>query len=253
MEVHHHAHTARKKWTHYFWEFLMLFLAVFCGFLAEYQSEHKIEGNREQQFMQSLVKDLKADTANLVKLIQLRIERHMMYDSLSRAFTENSFSDNSSDVYYWGRGITRRQYFFSSDGTMQQLKNSGGLRLVSNRSIADQIMAYDVLDRTISNQQGLEETQLEDYRNLASKIFDGAIFKKMAVFKTGEDATGIFVIDRPSGNPPLKDSSAILLNDVVNKLNYWRAGSNFINHLLNQMKEKATSLIESIQKEYRFK
>ena len=30
MEVHAHSHTARKKWTHYFWEFLMLFLAVFC-------------------------------------------------------------------------------------------------------------------------------------------------------------------------------------------------------------------------------
>ena len=35
MEVHTHsspapggAQTARKKWTHYFWEFLMLFLAV---------------------------------------------------------------------------------------------------------------------------------------------------------------------------------------------------------------------------------
>jgi hypothetical protein len=25
MEVHHHSHTARKKWTHYFWEFIMLF------------------------------------------------------------------------------------------------------------------------------------------------------------------------------------------------------------------------------------
>lgn len=21
MEVHHHSHTARKKWTYYFWEF----------------------------------------------------------------------------------------------------------------------------------------------------------------------------------------------------------------------------------------
>ena len=28
MEVHAHTHTARKKWTHYFWEFLMLFLAT---------------------------------------------------------------------------------------------------------------------------------------------------------------------------------------------------------------------------------
>ena len=39
MEVHAHAHTARKKWTHYLWEFLMLFLAVFCGFsLSIYQT-----------------------------------------------------------------------------------------------------------------------------------------------------------------------------------------------------------------------
>ena len=29
MEVHAHSHTPGKKWTHYFWEFLMLFLAVF--------------------------------------------------------------------------------------------------------------------------------------------------------------------------------------------------------------------------------
>ena len=51
MEVHAHTHTARKKWTHYFWEFLMLFLAVFCGFLAEYQLEHKIEKDREKEYM----------------------------------------------------------------------------------------------------------------------------------------------------------------------------------------------------------
>ena len=63
MEVHAHTHTERKKWTHYFWEFLMLFLAVFCGFLAEYQLEHKIEKNREKQFMVSMIEDLKAGTS----------------------------------------------------------------------------------------------------------------------------------------------------------------------------------------------
>ena len=31
MEVHHHAHhEGKKNWKSYFWEFLMLFLAVFC-------------------------------------------------------------------------------------------------------------------------------------------------------------------------------------------------------------------------------
>ena len=61
MEVHAHSHlasgethTARKKWTHYFWEFLMLFLAVFCGFLAQNQREHMIEGQREKKYAKSL-------------------------------------------------------------------------------------------------------------------------------------------------------------------------------------------------------
>ena len=65
MEVHHHAHTARKKWTHYFWEFLMLFLAVFCGFLAENQREHFVEHQREKKYAASLLEDLKKDTADL--------------------------------------------------------------------------------------------------------------------------------------------------------------------------------------------
>ena len=65
MEVHHHTHPGhhKKKWTDYFWEFLMLFLAVFCGFLAEYQLEHKIERDREKVYMQNMLDDLKADTA----------------------------------------------------------------------------------------------------------------------------------------------------------------------------------------------
>ena len=36
MEVHHHGHVHEtKKWKEYLFQFLMLFLAVFCGFLAE--------------------------------------------------------------------------------------------------------------------------------------------------------------------------------------------------------------------------
>ena len=75
MEVHAHAHTARKKWTHYFWEFLMLFLAVFCGFLAEYQLEHKIEKTREKQLCPSLVEDLKNDTLSLANAIIKNIDK----------------------------------------------------------------------------------------------------------------------------------------------------------------------------------
>src|SRR4030095_6578489 len=77
MEVHTHTHTSdppdsyrdhrgRKKWTHYLWEVLMLFLAVFCGFLAENQREHFVEHRREKKLMESLYEDLKKDTADFI-------------------------------------------------------------------------------------------------------------------------------------------------------------------------------------------
>ncbi|MEO5947207.1 MAG: hypothetical protein ABIP79_10365, partial [Chitinophagaceae bacterium] len=82
MEVHHHAHTARKRWTHYFWEFLMLFLAVFCGFLAEYQLEHKIEQDREKAYMKGIVENLKYDIIRCKINAQLNIEQGLGRDSL---------------------------------------------------------------------------------------------------------------------------------------------------------------------------
>ena len=43
----------------------MLFLAVFCGFLAENQREHLVEHKRELKYAASLYEDLKKDTADL--------------------------------------------------------------------------------------------------------------------------------------------------------------------------------------------
>ena len=89
MEVHHHAHTesppagrAGKKWTHYLWEFIMLFLAVFCGFLAENQREHYIEHQREKQYMRSLLEDLQTDTATINRVHGRALAQLSFLDSL---------------------------------------------------------------------------------------------------------------------------------------------------------------------------
>src|SRR5688572_4871251 len=69
MEVHSHTHTQRKKWTHYFWEFVMLFFAVFAGFLAENQREHIIEKKRAQKFLKSMLVDVRTNIQNLDSLL----------------------------------------------------------------------------------------------------------------------------------------------------------------------------------------
>src|SRR4026209_2656525 len=122
MEVHTHSHTARKKWTHYLWEFLMLFLAVFCGFLAEYQLEHKIESDRGKQYIISMYEDLKMDTIALNLIIQNRNRRNEMLDSIF--FLMDNPGGRISDLYFYARHITRTApvLFFNKDRTIQQLK-----------------------------------------------------------------------------------------------------------------------------------
>ena len=181
MEVHAHTHTSRKKWTHYFWEFLMLFLAVFCGFLAEYQLEHKIEKDREKQFIRSLFHDIMADTARLNRIIISRSTREISLDSLSLLVNRDSMSEYSADLYFHAVTASRTIAFrfIPNDGTMQQLKNSGAFRLIRNRSIADSIAKYDVSVRNSLRQGELEETVIQDYRLAAPLILNALVFDQM--------------------------------------------------------------------------
>jgi hypothetical protein len=181
MEVHAHTHTERKKWTHYFWEFLMLFLAVFCGFLAEYQLEHKIEKNREKQFINSLVNDIKADTARLNTILINRTAREARLDSLALLLNSSSPQNYSRDIYFFAVTAARTNAirFIPNDGTMQQLKNSGGLRLIRKHNVADSIAKYDATIRFLLRQGELEETLINDYREAAPNIFDARIFDLM--------------------------------------------------------------------------
>ena len=146
MEVHHHAHTARKKWTHYFWEFLMLFLAVFCGFLAEYQLEHKIEKDREKQYMKSMLTDLMADTAHLKEGFPRKEERIKAIDSLFDYFFIHrdekiipAYVHNLMRRSSWDRAYDRNNI------TITQLKNAGNMRLIRKKNVADSLLSYDFL------------------------------------------------------------------------------------------------------------
>src|SRR3954469_7686727 len=67
METHaQHLHKAPSHgWKHYLFEFLMLFLAVFAGFLAENQREQMVEHQHEKKYIRSLIQDLEKDTVNL--------------------------------------------------------------------------------------------------------------------------------------------------------------------------------------------
>lgn len=142
MEVHHHAHTARKKWTHYFWEFLMLFLAVFCGFLAEYQLEHKIERDRAKQFLQSMLVDVRTNIKNLDSLLTQNRIIITNHDSLVNWLLQDSATIDRASFARMMGAVWIRNYLVRKE-TYDQMKASGALRYVGNIEFLKKMMDYE--------------------------------------------------------------------------------------------------------------
>ena len=101
MEVHSHTHTARKKWTHYFWEFLMLFLAVFCGFLAENQREHFVEAHRAKEYAKGLLSDIQLDTGQLRRGINTTKFTISSIDSIVSISKDLSSANSIPGTFYY--------------------------------------------------------------------------------------------------------------------------------------------------------
>ena len=125
MEVHHHSHVhGKKNWKTYFWEFLMLFLAVFCGFLAEYQLEHKIEKDRELQYIKSLGFDLQDDIKNLDAMITVDTAGIAKVDTLMELLNNpQQAKQNGAQLYYVARLGPCEQPFANNSRTFDQLKH----------------------------------------------------------------------------------------------------------------------------------
>ena len=173
MEVHAHTHTPRRKWTHYFWEFLMLFLAVFCGFLAEYQLEHVIEKKREKQFITSLVNDLRLDTTWLSIVTNSANLRITNIDSAITVLSGTENNEISTETYLQLRRGTFQIMYFPNNGTLMQLKSSGGMRLIRNRSVVDSIENYDRLVRRLETRRDITNVQIQTYSEVLARAVDG--------------------------------------------------------------------------------
>ena len=84
MEVHHHPdiHHKRKKFHKYFLEFLMIFLAVTLGFFAESLRENISDGQKEHEYMQSLLNNLRTDSLKMEYTISNNLRKSAGLDSL---------------------------------------------------------------------------------------------------------------------------------------------------------------------------
>lgn len=150
----------------------MLFLAVFCGFLAEYQLEHLIENQREKKYVMSFIEDLKADTMKINQVIQVSTEQQKGFDTLMGVLKEPGFVNNPGKFEKYAQNVFMLFLFYQTDRTLQQLKNAGGLRLIRKQAASDSIISYDNMVKEVGEQKEDVYNANQHTAILAIQIFD---------------------------------------------------------------------------------
>jgi len=243
MEVHAHTHTARKKWTHYFWEFLMLFLAVFCGFLAEYQLEHLIEKQREKQLIKTLASDLNDDIIKIDEYLARETRNIGLLDTLCMYIDNPSLAKQNGDIiYYTARIGPQTAPFANNTRTFNQFKNSGGFHLIHKTQTSNRIMdSYSQLP-WIRLLEGNYQREFDSFKEAAAKVIDPGIYRRQ------ENADGS--INRSPDNPPLLNYDPALLKQMEFHAVQMNGSRRSLIPLMQTLKQSGIDLINYLQKTY---
>ena len=238
MEVHHHPHTERKKFKEYFLEFLMIFLAVTLGFIAENFREHQVEKARAKQYIFSFYKDLNDDTTELsldIAQYTSTISALKQKDSCYQQFKKNH-NCNVCLLNLFGSSMGFKD-LVNADETLLQLKNAGGLRLL-DKDDADSILKYD---KTIRIYKTIETTGLQTTQNEIRTVVYSLINHEAEQMGTAD-----------KNIPALYSVNKELVNTYFNLLDEIYGYNYQMSKRLILLKQNAVWLIEYFKKKYNF-
>jgi hypothetical protein len=214
----------------------MLFLAVFCGFLAENIREHKIEKKKGEQYIFSFSEDLKKDILQCDLSIAELTETMKVLENLAGCF--NTLKENIhatgclKEIVLNSRGF---KDFIYTDRTIQQLKNAGGLRLIEDKAIADSIIDYDGMVREMHIHQGVLENLQQITNNAHHNMID---FVHLDELTRGKQTGELFLLSN--------DMAA--LNKYFNAINDFKRGLFGQLNWMRLIKDKAIRLLELLHK-----
>lgn len=246
MEVHHHTHHdhGKKNWKSYFWEFLMLFLAVLCGFMAEYQLEHKIERDREKVYMQNMLDDLKADTAIFADYLSRNAVVRDLVDTLTFLIKKPDRKKHISKLAYSARILTAKwKQIAMVKRTYEDMKSSGHLRLIRNKEVSGKVSSYynSLSELDTYNEVGMIWSN--NYAQAMAKLFDGEALLKIIKGKKEVALTGDALISEDK----------IAINELLTSAGYFYGALSLNNNVASMRNNDAINLIALIKKEYHLK
>lgn len=219
MEVHTHSHTPRKKWTHYFWEFFMLFLAVTAGFFVENRREHYIEHQRAKVYAKAMLANLQSDTSELKTIITHgEFAKNYLDSFLIMMAADHPYNIPTGKLYFFGLWGGYLRGFEPNDATFQQMRNSGSLRYFNDSHLEQLIGEYDQVIRQLRRLQDIDQAIFLETRKARAGIFDfrynnaaNKVVQQYVYRNFNQAAIDSFI----NTNPALLTQDRLLLNEYA--------------------------------------
>ena len=164
MEIHHHKRHVNyeRKWKNYLVEFLMIFLAVTAGFLAENIRESIMERSRAKEMALTLYDDIKKDTAALKVSIDFSHNKISCIDTAIKILHSDPATWNDTVLYKNLYMVTRVYSFERTEGTYDQIKNSGSLRYFEPELVG-LLNTYDVYAKKAKERDEIDNKYISDH------------------------------------------------------------------------------------------
>ena len=230
----------------YFVEFTLLFLAVTLGFFAENYREYRVERDLEKRYLTSLMEDLGQDTVKINYSIWSKETKDQYFDTLNTILKQTPRPWPTRKLYYIARFLSIREPFYGTEGTLRQLENSGGFRLIQNHSLISRINEYSAAKEKIYKIQEMRDFYNIPYKEAVSAVFEPAALS--VLFDSKKHQGKLYYMQEMDWDPPL------LGNDKeVNSFFFWASNDIFVERnlaaLLGQLKTEATALMHEIEME----
>jgi hypothetical protein len=249
-----------RNWKKYTFEFLMLFLAVFMGFVAENIREGFAEKQQAIELAKSFYEELKNDSIAVAAKVEGRIKKERALKYMMDFFRDSSLTSSSKTLSVnFIYAITARTPIIFTPRTvvLEQLKGSGSLRYFKNGELQKMVGDLSVAIDYIHVRQDYENTIFYNYIESIMTTHMDFDFQ----FKLWGAGNGIFdrltAYETSNEYIPFRLSQVERVNRqaIINVLGYYHTNGLLSTRLIpfEQYRQVNAALLKELRKEYNLK
>ncbi|TYA57510.1 DUF6090 family protein [Formosa maritima] len=224
-------------------EIILVVIGILIALSINNWNETKAERKIEKDYIISLIEDLEADTTKLSYVIKRYETSELKIDTVLKMYHKLAMGYNDT-LRRNLPAVTSFPDFIYTDRTMQQLKNSGGMRYIVNKKASNGIIDYDL------SVKHLLESYIPDL-NFYYENTNLLWFEIVDVDALERDSKTLSISDMEKGskNYLLKNDQATL-GKFNNAIRNFKGDLTLIKNTEIDLVQKASNLITLLKIEY---